>query len=151
MASPKIRIPDILELIEEHHGNVSLIATAVGCSRPTIYNRINNNPKLLVALDAARERRVDSVEDALFNNAIGGNVAAQIFIMKASPAAKKRGWSDRTEITGADGGPIETRDETVRELSDDDLRRNLETLGRAAAFLAAGGRNELPHDAGDVP
>lgn len=60
-------------------------------------------------------------------------------------------YVDRHELSGPDGGPITTRDETLRELTDDDIRRNLAALGRAAALLATGGRDEPQFDPDDLP
>jgi hypothetical protein len=55
------------------------------------------------------------------------------------------------ELTGRDGGPIVTRDETVKELTDDELRRNLAEFGRVAALLAGSVGSELHGDADDAP
>jgi len=74
--------------------------------REMIHNRIDEIPTLQTALDDAREAYVDAVESALYDNALGGNVAAQIFVMKAHPAAKRRGWSERQEVAGANGGAL---------------------------------------------
>jgi hypothetical protein len=56
----------------------------------------------------------------------------------------------KTEISGKDGGAIVYRDET-KELSDDELRRNMAEFGRVAALLAAGVGVELHGDAGGLP
>lgn len=94
----KAAIADIEPLVDKHNGNIAAIARALKVSRGTIYNRIAESPKLAAAIDDAQETFVDDVESALYNNALGGNVAAQIFIMKAHPKAKKRGWGERQEI-----------------------------------------------------
>ena len=99
-------VQDIEPLIVEHRGNLAAIARALHVSRGTIHNRIADSPRLQQMIDDARETYVDSVESALYENALTGNVAAQIFIMKAHPAAKGRGWSERQEVAGANGGPL---------------------------------------------
>ncbi len=99
-------VQDIEPLIVEHRGNLAAIARALHVSRGTIHNRIADSPRLQQMIDDARETYVDSVESALYENALTGNVAAQIFIMKAHPAAKRRGWSERHEMTGAEGAPL---------------------------------------------
>jgi len=106
--SARVDIPldELTRLIQEHRGNVSAIARAKRCSRHTVQARIDESVLAGRALDDARESFVDAVEVALYENAIGGNVAAQIFVMKAHPAAKRRGWSERTEHTGAEGGAV---------------------------------------------
>ena len=99
-------LQEIEPLIIEHRGNLAAIARELHVSRATIFNRIADSPRLQKLVEDARESYVDSVESALYDNALGGNVAAQIFIMKAHPAAKRRGWSERHEMTGADGEPL---------------------------------------------
>lgn len=74
-------------------------------------------------------------EDGLRAQVSQQNMTAIIWTLKAHKEAKRRGWGERTELTGPNGGPISTRDETTG-LSDDDLRRKLLSLGKAAAFLA---------------
>ena len=93
-------------MVTEHRGNIAAIARALHVNRATIHNRIAESPTLQAAIDQARESYVDSVESALYENALNGNVAAQIFVMKAHPAAKRRGWGERHELSGPDGGPI---------------------------------------------
>lgn len=102
----KAPIAEIEVLLEKHRGNVAAVARHFGVSRGTIYNRMKESPRLEVARADAQETFVDDVESALFNNALDGNVSAQIFIMKAHPAAKRRGWGERTEFAGPDGGAV---------------------------------------------
>lgn len=94
------------DMIDEHRGNVSKIARALELDRHTVQKRIDENATTRRALDDARRSFVDNVESALYEAALGGNVAAQIFVLKAHPEAKRRGWSERHEISGPDGGPI---------------------------------------------
>ena len=103
----KATVAEVEPLVGECNGNIAEIARRLRVSRGTIHNRIADSPTLQAALDDARETYVDAVESALYANALGGNVAAQIFVMKAHPAAKRRGWSERHELGGPDGGPVE--------------------------------------------
>ena len=102
----KATVAEVEPLVGECNGNIAEIARRLRVSRGTIHNRIADSPTLQAALDDARETYVDAVESALYANALGGNVAAQIFVMKAHPAAKRRGWSERHELGGPDGGPV---------------------------------------------
>ena len=99
-------VQEIEPLIIEHRGNLAAIARALHVSRGTVRNRIADSPRLQQIVDDARETYVDSVESALYDNALNGNVVAQIFVMKAHPAAKRRGWSERHEMSGPDGQPL---------------------------------------------
>ena len=103
----KATVAEVEPLVGECNGNIAEIARRLRVSRGTIHNRIADSPTLQAALDDARETYVDAVESALYANALGGNVAAQIFVMKAHPAAKRRGWSERHELGGPDGGPVQ--------------------------------------------
>lgn len=115
--SARVDIPldELTRLIQEHRGNVSAIARAKRCSRHTVQARIDESVLAGRALEDARESFVDEVEAALYANALDGNVAAQIFVMKAHPAAKRRGWSERTEHTGAEGGEVVVKIEYVND------------------------------------
>jgi len=96
-------VAEIEELVVELRGNIAAIARRLHVSRGTIHNRIAESPTLQAAIEQARDSFVDNVESALYDNALGGNVAAQIFIMKAHPSAKRRGWGERQEFSGPDG------------------------------------------------
>ena len=102
----KATVAEVEPLVGECNGNIAEIVRRLRVSRGTIHNRIADSPTLQAALDDARETYVDAVESALYANALGGNVAAQIFVMKAHPAAKRRGWSERHEMSGPDGQPL---------------------------------------------
>ncbi len=115
--STKVVIPidELVGLIESHRGNVSAIARAKKISRHTVQARIDESTIAQRALADARERFVDDVEAALYDNALDGNVSAQIFVMKAHPVARKRGWTERTEVTGRDGEPLSIRIEYLND------------------------------------
>ena len=146
----KATVAEVEPLVGECNGNIAEIARRLRVSRGTIHNRIADSPTLQAALDDARETYVDAVESALYANALGGNVAAQIFVMKAHPAAKRRGWSERHELGGPDGGPVQIEHHRLQDVTDDELRRNLADLSRAAALLAAGSGEAARDDAGNA-
>jgi hypothetical protein len=99
-----ISVTDIEPYIAAHNGNVAAIARHFGVARGTIQKRIDSSPALLVALEDAREGMTDNAESALYKQILDGNITAIIFYLKTR--AKKRGYVERTELTGADGGPI---------------------------------------------
>jgi hypothetical protein len=45
-------------------------------------------------------------ESALRAEVLDRNMTAVIWTLKASPEAKRRGWGERTEVTGKDGAPL---------------------------------------------
>jgi hypothetical protein len=66
--------------------------------------RVNNSAKLQKALAEARETMLDNAETTLYDEALDGNTTALIFFLKTQ--GKGRGYTERTEITGADGAPV---------------------------------------------
>lgn len=62
--------------------------------QPSTFGRmVTNDPVINEAMERGKARGVKMVADALFANALKGNVAAQIFSLKA-----RAGWSDKQEI-----------------------------------------------------
>ena len=100
----KITIADIEPLVTEYNGNIAAIARRLGVSRGTIHNRIDESPTLRTAIDDARETMLDNVESALYREVLNNNVTAMIFWLKTQ--GKRRGWVERQEVTGADGGGV---------------------------------------------
>ena len=102
----KLKAGAVIELIDKHHGNLSVVSRALHVSRQTVYKFLSTHPTVQDALDEARERMIDNVESALYNQALGDNVTAQIFFLKTQ--GKKRGYVERQEheLSGPDGKPI---------------------------------------------
>ena len=117
-------------------GNVTAAERGLGIGRTSLHARIAKSPELQRILQEERESLVDMAESALRAEVLDRNMTAVIWTLKASPEAKRRGWGERTELTGKDGGAVAFRDDTLLGLSDDDLRRNLAALGRVAALVA---------------
>lgn len=69
--------------------------------------RVNKSPLLQQALSDAREELVDIAENRLLDNVLAGDMTAIIWTLKASPAAKARGWGEKQEISGPNNGPVE--------------------------------------------
>jgi hypothetical protein len=102
----RLTVQQIEDALKKTAGNISQAAKSLGVNRNTLYNRIHNAPTLQTVLQNSREELVDIAESALLRGVIEGNMTAIIWTLKASPAAKARGWSERQEVTGADGGAI---------------------------------------------
>lgn len=102
-------MPDLIELIKKHRGNVSAVARALGLPRSTVQDWIDASTTASTALEDERETRVDVAETVIYKAASEENIQAAMFILNNDPRAKKRGWGiQRHELTGADGGPIQT-------------------------------------------
>ena len=96
----------IKKAITDADGVIVDVARAVGVTRQTIYNRIEESPELQAALEEARESLTDTAESELGKAIRAGNLTAIIFHLKASPTGRRRGYSERLEMTGENGGPI---------------------------------------------
>lgn len=112
----RLTIQQIEDALTKTAGNISQAAKALGVNRNTLYNRINKSAQLATVLQNTREELVDIAESALRREVLNGNMTAIIWTLKASPSAKARGWSERQEVTGADGSAI-----TVKVVYDDDI------------------------------
>lgn len=99
-----ITTTDIEPLISELNGNVAAIARRLKCSRGAIQRRIDRSPALLAALEDARESMIDNTESALYRKILDGDTTAIIFFLKTR--GKNRGYVERQEVTGKDGGEV---------------------------------------------
>ena len=113
--SKKILVADVEPLVAEFNGNVAAIARRLGVSRSTVWARCQESPSLMAALESARETMLDHAESVLYRKVLEGSTPELIFFLKTQ--GKARGYTERTEHTGVDGGPIVLR--WADELSDD--------------------------------
>lgn len=102
----KVTDAQLKQAITDADGVLSEVARALGVDRKTVYNRIERSEDLQAAVDQARETLTDVAEYELGKAIRAGNMTAIIFHLKGSPTGRKRGYSERVEMTGADGGPI---------------------------------------------
>lgn len=114
------RVENLIAQLKASQYNVSKACEAVNISRRTYYTWIEEDPELAERVEEIKERTTDTVESALFRNAIDGHVTAQIFWLK-----NKRPdlWSDRKEIahSGLLANPL--------ELSEEEKQREADILG----------------------
>lgn len=110
--------------LEQYHGIVSVACTSISLSRSTFYNWVNTDPEFKAKVDEIQEVAIDFVESKLFEKINGVQVrkgvdnetgedivydqppsdTAIIFYLKTK--AKKRGYVERSELTGLDGSPL---------------------------------------------
>jgi len=94
----------MIEALREKHGNLSAAARFLNCSRNTISRYIETYPTVKSVADEERETLIDFAENQLFQQVKDGNITAIIFTLKT--IGKHRGYVERQEVTGADGGAI---------------------------------------------
>lgn len=85
--SPRPGIPldkeILLKLILELHGNLSRVADTLGTTRTCVRKRCDNDPELKEALEEARERKLDRLEESVWIRAEESNdTGLQCFILK---------------------------------------------------------------------
>lgn len=122
---------EVIACLAEGH-SVTAFAGRIGVSRVTVFNWANEYPEFFNALKIGQARAVEFWEKILAKVARdgGGNATAVIFALKNRAAED---WSDKvvTELTGKDGGPIQT------EMTDTEVARRLAfALQKGAAGLA---------------
>lgn len=89
---PKVDLDEI-EMMASVGMTTKQIADALHLS-PSVFGRlVKNDPVVQEAIDRGQARGVKMVTDALFQNAMKGNVAAQIFYLK-----NKAAWADKQEL-----------------------------------------------------
>ncbi len=111
-----MRVTDkrMLDAIKKNGGAVYLAARELGCAPNTIYNRMERVPSIKQAVEDARGEVVDYAEQKLRLAILNGEPWAIAMALKT--IGKNRGYVERQEVTGAEGGDIK-HSLTVRELT----------------------------------
>ncbi len=108
-----------------------------GFSVNTLQNIFKRDARARIAYDKGRANALATVATTLIQKALNGNIAAMIFYLKSQGK-----WQEvhRTEISGPDGGAIETKElgEDPRELL---TRRIAGIASRLTAEVGAVGAN----------
>jgi len=95
----------MLEALAITFGVVAHAAKQVGIDRTTHYTWLDSDPEYKAAVADLKEYKKDFIESKLIKLINEGDTAATIFAAKTQ--LKDRGYVERSEITGADGGPVE--------------------------------------------
>jgi hypothetical protein len=95
---------ELIDAIPGSGGIVTVIAKRAGCSWHTARKWIDSYPSVLVAYENECERLLDMAESEVIL-AIR-NHDLQMVRYYLSTKGKKRGYTERTEITGKDDGAI---------------------------------------------
>lgn len=114
----------VIEALEKYNGIVTVSCRSVDLARSTFYKWLSEDAEFKAAVDEIHEVSIDFVESKLFEKINGVQATrkedeegepivyeippsdtAIIFYLKTK--AKKRGYVERQELTGADGKPIQ--------------------------------------------
>ncbi len=122
----------IIECLSRGH-SITGFAGQIGVARSTVFKWAEEHPEFSDAKSAAQAKAVEFWERILAKVASegGGNATAAIFGLKNRAPDD---WADKvlTEVTGKNGGAIETKDMTERS--------DLEIARRLAFILEKGAR-----------
>lgn len=101
---PRYTHKEIAKALTETRGMVYVAAQRLGCSANTIIARLEQSPELRQIREQAKGALIDTAELKLAQAVQAGDLGAIKFYLQMQ--ARDRGYVARTEITGADGGPI---------------------------------------------
>jgi len=104
-ALPKTSNEQIAQALKETNGLVSLAARRLGVSYNTVQNRVKATAYLQEIVESSRVELVDLAEAKFKQAILAGEPWAVAMALKT--IGKKRGYTERVEVTGEDGGAIE--------------------------------------------
>ena len=117
----------LLQCLKDCVGLISNACTKANISRGTYYNWYRSDPEFKAKADEIKELTDDFFEAALIKKVQDGDTAAIIFCAKTR--LKHRGYSERFEITGADGGDVLVNHKVDIDSLTDEQRNCLLTIG----------------------
>jgi hypothetical protein len=101
----------VAEQLREYHGNLAAVARRFDVTRQAVQSFVRARPSLMAVLQECRETMKDHAESVLFRQLLAGEPWAVRFYLKT--VGKDRGYVERQELTGADGGPLRDVTEVV--------------------------------------
>jgi len=101
---PKLTAEPVITAIRELNGNLSAVARKMGVCRQTLYTFIKRHPSVQAVVADARETMLDNAESSLYRAVLNGEAWAVCFFLKTQ--GKRRGYVERQEVTGAEGGEV---------------------------------------------
>lgn len=127
MAHRTLTTTEVENALRNTKGMVSVAAKTLGITRQALYNRINKSTALQELIADEREAMTDTAELALHRAIVNGEAWAVCFYLKTQ--GKSRGYVEKQEISGPNGGPI-----VIEAL---DYRHAIAALAPAPPALAA--------------
>lgn len=113
----KLNKRDVIAKLEETKGNIAAVARAFGVSRNVVYAYIENTPAAKITCEDAREAMIDNAESVLYSKVLAGDTTCLTFFLKTQ--GKRRGYTERHEVTGADGEAIKMDVTTLQQSAEE--------------------------------
>ena len=130
----RLKDEEIADALSRSGGLFSPAAQLLGCDRATIYRRVDASESLQALCAKIKEQTIDLAEHRLMQKIGEGNMTAIIFYLKCQ--AKARGYVERQEMSGPNGGPMQQQ---IAWVDVDKHRARLLEAERLEAERAAAG------------
>ena len=104
MATERYKTGEVIDALKQAHGIKAHAAEILGCTRITVDNYIDRHPTVARAYEDLRQTIVDRAERGLIKLLIAEEWPAIKYVL--STLGKDRGYTERQEITGQDGGGV---------------------------------------------
>jgi hypothetical protein len=95
----------VIDALRLTHGLVSLTARYLRCDAETVQNYCKRYPTVKAAKEAARGELLDLAKCKLWESVQRGEAWGISLVLRT--LGRERGYVDRQEITGKDGGPVQ--------------------------------------------
>ena len=113
--SSNLRKENVIAALFKARGLVSLAAKLLRCSSDAVYGQIKRDPEIAAAALSAGDVELDRAESKLFDAIRKGESWAVSFFLARK--GKCRGYSERQELTGKDGGPLSTVKDLILDVN----------------------------------
>jgi hypothetical protein len=97
----------MIKALEESRGLIAPAARKLGCSRDTIRSYLAEYEDIAQAMKDQTEAVTDMAEHALYQAILDREAWAVCFYLKCK--GKERGYVERAELTGNNGGPVKIK------------------------------------------
>jgi hypothetical protein len=116
MATELFSVEQVRAALEASGGIYLGAAAKLKCAPNTVKNMVKRYPELQDAIAEIKENNLDLAETQLIKAIGKGSPWAICFYLKTQ--GKERGWTERRELTGKGGGPVQTDAVTTYQLPD---------------------------------
>ena len=108
------------------HGTLTSAAKATGLARRTIYDWRQADPEFEEEFETIRETLIEVLEQSLYRQALGGDVQAAMFMLKAM---RPQIYRDRYEIRNVQATEVDTegaRERLMQKLTAIDVSKTID-------------------------
>jgi hypothetical protein len=100
----RLKVQEVDAALREAMGNRAAVARRFGVTRQAVDAIVKRTPSLQATMNDIEEGMLDNAESSLYREVIDGNFQAVKWYLATK--GKARGYVERQEVSGPDGGPI---------------------------------------------